>query len=204
VLVPNPFYRVAKAPVFNSASSFNFQDQAEMAKLKPLNGVGKCSGRGGEGCSRLHCVPGRAITGQQGEKDRDPGLLHGRGAGGEDSRSSSRSHWAPAPPFTRAVWVTDKPDSPQPACARRSKRGCTSESHRTTTSASRMPKTSFREAFAAAKVPAEIEVYPAKHGWCVPDMPVDGGAPIYSMPEAEKGGVSWSRCTRRRLPSTGT
>src|SRR5207247_2824677 len=36
VLVPNPFYRVAKAPVFDNASSFNFQTQADMAKLQPL------------------------------------------------------------------------------------------------------------------------------------------------------------------------
>src|SRR6202140_4956739 len=35
VLVPNPFYRVAKAP-FDDASSFNFQSQADMAKLQPL------------------------------------------------------------------------------------------------------------------------------------------------------------------------
>src|SRR5713101_7795679 len=36
VLVPNPFYRVAKAPVFDNASSFNFQNQADIAKLQPL------------------------------------------------------------------------------------------------------------------------------------------------------------------------
>src|ERR1700730_3593378 len=36
VLVPNPFYRVAKAPVFESPSSFDFQDQADMAKIRPL------------------------------------------------------------------------------------------------------------------------------------------------------------------------
>src|SRR2546423_15702150 len=36
VLVPNPFYRVAKAPVFDNPSSFDFQNQADMAKLKPL------------------------------------------------------------------------------------------------------------------------------------------------------------------------
>ena len=47
-------------------------------------------------------------------------------------------------------------------------------------------KDKLREAFAAAHVPAEIEVYPAKHGWCVPDMPTDAGAPIYSAPEAER------------------
>src|SRR5450432_374285 len=35
VLVPNPFYRVAKAP-FSSASNFSFQNPADMAKLRPL------------------------------------------------------------------------------------------------------------------------------------------------------------------------
>jgi carboxymethylenebutenolidase len=51
-------------------------------------------------------------------------------------------------------------------------------------------KDKLKEAFAAAKVPAEIEVYPAQHGWCMPDMPVEGGKPIYSKPEAER---AWSR-----------
>jgi len=35
VLVPNPFYRVSKAP-FTDASTFNFQNPDDMAKLKPL------------------------------------------------------------------------------------------------------------------------------------------------------------------------
>src|ERR1017187_6721671 len=34
VLVPNPFYRVAKAP-FSDASTFNFQNPADVAKLQP-------------------------------------------------------------------------------------------------------------------------------------------------------------------------
>src|SRR5262245_51935530 len=38
VLVPNPFYRVAKAPVFESASNFNFGDPAQRSKLAPLTG----------------------------------------------------------------------------------------------------------------------------------------------------------------------
>lgn len=33
-------------------------------------------------------------------------------------------------------------------------------------------KTTLREAFDAAKVPAEIEVYPAQHGWCAIDSSV--------------------------------
>jgi len=38
VLVPNPFYRVAKAPVIDNAASFNFQNPADAAKLQPLMG----------------------------------------------------------------------------------------------------------------------------------------------------------------------
>ena len=47
-------------------------------------------------------------------------------------------------------------------------------------------KDRLREAFAAAKVPAEIEVYQSLHGWCVPDMPLSDGKPIYNKPDAEK------------------
>src|SRR5213083_2371382 len=36
VLVPNPFYRVAKAPVFEDASNFSLGDPAQRAKLTPL------------------------------------------------------------------------------------------------------------------------------------------------------------------------
>src|ERR1700720_2867768 len=35
VVVPNPFYRVSKAP-FSDASHFNFQNADDMAKLRPL------------------------------------------------------------------------------------------------------------------------------------------------------------------------
>ncbi len=45
-------------------------------------------------------------------------------------------------------------------------------------------KTVLKEAFAQAKLPAEIEVYPAGHGWCPPDTRV------YNEEQAEK---AWSR-----------
>ncbi len=48
-------------------------------------------------------------------------------------------------------------------------------------------KDKLKEAFAAANVPAEIEVYPgALHGWCVPDMPMQNGVPIYNTAAAER------------------
>jgi carboxymethylenebutenolidase len=46
-------------------------------------------------------------------------------------------------------------------------------------------KDKLKEAFAAANVATEIEVYAgALHGWCMPDMPV------YSEPDAER---AWSK-----------
>src|SRR5213080_2874727 len=49
-------------------------------------------------------------------------------------------------------------------------------------------KTKLKEAFAAAKVPAEIEVYStSQHGWCVSDMPKQAnGEPIYNKSDAER------------------
>lgn len=51
-------------------------------------------------------------------------------------------------------------------------------------------KDKLREAFAAAKVPAEIEVYRSLHGWCIPDMPTQNGVPIYDKADAER---AWSK-----------
>ncbi len=45
-------------------------------------------------------------------------------------------------------------------------------------------KNVMKDTFAKAKVPAEIEVYAAPHGWCLPDFP------IYNEALAEK---AWSR-----------
>jgi carboxymethylenebutenolidase len=45
-------------------------------------------------------------------------------------------------------------------------------------------KNVLKDTFAKAKLPAEIEVYPAAHGWCPPD------SQVYNEPQAEK---AWSR-----------
>ncbi|MFO0572331.1 MAG: dienelactone hydrolase family protein, partial [Polyangiaceae bacterium] len=45
-------------------------------------------------------------------------------------------------------------------------------------------KTKLRSAADAAKIEAEIEVYPAQHGWCTTD------APIYDETQAER---AWAR-----------
>ena len=82
--------------------------------------------------------------------------------------------------------VTDKPDSPHllaPKIKARMYFGIAANDDAQQPDA----KTKLKEAFDAAKVPAEIEVYPAaQHGWCVPDMPVQNGKPIYSRADADR------------------
>ena len=82
--------------------------------------------------------------------------------------------------------VTDKPDSPHllaPKIKARMYFGIAANDDQRQPDA----KDKLREAFAGAKVPAEIEVYPESlHGWCVPDMPTANGKPIYNKPDAER------------------
>jgi carboxymethylenebutenolidase len=86
--------------------------------------------------------------------------------------------------------VTDKPDSPHLLAPRIKARLYIAIA---ANDDARQPdaKDKLRDAFAAAKVTAEIEVYPGtKHGWCVPDMPQQKGEAIYSKPDAER---AWSK-----------
>jgi len=66
--------------------------------------------------------------------------------------------------------VTDKPDSPHllaPKIKARMYFGIASSDDEKQPDA----KVKLKAAFAAALVQTEIEVYPAQHGWCIPDMP---------------------------------
>jgi len=52
-------------------------------------------------------------------------------------------------------------------------------------------KVKLKDAFEAAKVPAEVELYSnSLHGWCIRDMPLQDGKPIYNMTDAER---AWSK-----------
>jgi len=185
VLVPNPFYRLAKAPVIQDPSSFNFQNPADMAKLGPLMGSINAAG-----AAEKDAVAFVAFLDAQKEVNKSKKIgTQGYCMGGPlvvRTAAAVPSRVGAGGSFHGGGLVSDKPDSPHllaPKIKARMYFGIASNDDMRQPDA----KDKLKEAFAAAKVPAEIEVYPgALHGWCVPDMPLQNGMPIYSKPDAER------------------
>jgi len=183
VLVPNPFYRSAKAPVFDS--SFSFQNQADMAKLKELMGSLNVAG-----AAEKDAVAYIAFLDAQKQVNKAKKIgTQGYCMGGPlvvRTCAAVPDRVGAGASFHGGGLVTDRPDSPHllaPKIKARMYFGVASNDD------ARQPdaKDKLKEAFAAANVPAEIEVYAgALHGWCVPDMPLQNGKPIYSKPDAER------------------
>jgi carboxymethylenebutenolidase len=184
VLVPNPFYRLAAAPVFDNPSSFNFENQADMARLQGL--MGSVNARGAAERDAIAYV---AFLDAQSQVNKAKKIgTQGYCMGGPlvvKTAAALPNRVGAGASFHGGGLVTDKPDSPHllaPKINARMYFGIASNDDQRQPDA----KDKLREAFAAAGVPAEIEVYPARHGWCVPDMPAENGAPIYSEPDAER------------------
>ncbi len=189
VLVPNPFYRVAKAPVIADPASFSFSNPADMAKLRPLMASVTASGAAEKDAAAFIAFLDAQSQVNKAKKVGTQGYCMGgplviRTAAAVADRVGAGAS------FHGGGLVTDSPESPHllaPKIKARMYIAVASNDD------SRQPdaKDKLREAFAAAKVPVEIEVYPgALHGWCVPDMPTQNGAPIYSKPDAEK---AWAK-----------
>jgi carboxymethylenebutenolidase len=183
VLVPNPFYRVGKAPFFTDASTVNFQ--TDRGKIQPLMDSVNASGN-----PEKDAVAYIAFLDAQKQVNKSKKIgTQGYCMGGPlvvRTCAAVPNRVGAGASFHGGGLVTDKPDSPHLLASK-------IKAHMYFGIASnddmRQPdaKDKLKEAFAAAHVPAEIEVYSESlHGWCVPDMPAGNGKPIYNKPDAER------------------
>jgi carboxymethylenebutenolidase len=180
VLVPNPFYRQKKAPVVPAGSSFSDPETRKvvMALAGGLN-------------PQTHVTDATAfvnwLDAQSSVDKKKKMATTGYCMGGPITMRTAAAfpnRVGAAASFHGGGLVTDKPDSPHLLIPKM-------KAHYLIAIADnddkRDPKSKdvLRESFAAAKLPAEIEVYEgALHGWCPPD------AAAYNEAQAEK---AWSR-----------
>jgi carboxymethylenebutenolidase len=189
VLVPNPFYRVAKAPLFESAASFNFGDPAQRSKLGPLMGS-----IGADGAAEKDATAFVAWLDTQKAVDRNRKIgTQGYCMGGAlvmRTAATVPTRIGAGASFHGGGLVTDRPGSPHllaPKIKARMLVAVAANDDKQQPDA----KNKLKEAFDAAKVSSEVEVFPAQHGWCVRDMPMQtDGQPTYDKAEAER---AWSK-----------
>ena len=184
VLVPNPFYRVAKAPVLEEDKVRSFNFQTDMAKIQPL-----MASINAPGAAEKDAMAFVAFLDAQKEVNKSKKIgTQGYCMGGPlvvKTCAAAPNRVGAGGSFHGGGLVTDKPDSPHLLASKIKARmyfGIASNDDMRQPDA----KDKLKESFAAAHVPAEIEVYSSKHGWCVADMPSDPSGPIYNMPDAER------------------
>jgi carboxymethylenebutenolidase len=184
VLVPNPFYRISKAP-FTDASNFNFQNAADMAKLQPLMASVNAPGNAEKDATAYVGFLDAQKEVNRAKKIGTQGYCMG-GPLVVKTAAHLPNRIGAGASFHGGGLVTDKPESPHllaPKIKAHMYFGIASNDD------ARQPdaKDKLKQAFGDA---AEIEVYGGLHGWCVPDMPMQNGAPIYNKPDAEK---AWAK-----------
>jgi carboxymethylenebutenolidase len=178
VLVPNPFYRTRKAPVFEEGMKFDFNNPEDRAKLPPLTAPLTPEAVARDAKSYLEFLDVEKMT----DKKAKAGV-QGYCMGGPFTMRTAAAlpdRIGAAASFHGGGLVTDKPDSPHllvPQIKARSYFGIASNDDQKQPDA----KDKLKAAFAAVNRPAKIEVYDgALHGWCVP------GSAVYNPPAAEK------------------
>ncbi len=184
VLVPNPFYRLTKAPVVQTAANFDFKDPKAFDALRPLMGS-----VGAPGAAEKDALAYVAFLDAQPQVDKTKKIgTQGYCMGGPlvvRTSAAVAERIGAGASFHGGGLVTDKPGSPHllaPMIKARMIFGVAANDDEKQPEA----KDLLGSAFAKAGNPATVEVYPAKHGWCVPDMPQEGGEPIYNRVQAER------------------
>jgi len=188
VLVPNPFYRTKRAPVVTGPFDFNKpEDRAKLSGLRDAltdaaidrdataylafldkqKQTNRSKGAGVQG----YCFSGPFAfhtAAVRSDRIRAVATFHG---GGLVSKEPSSPHLLiPKTKASFVVAIAQNDDQKQPEA-----------------------KDVLKAAFAAAKRPATVEVFPADHGWCVP------GSQAYDQAPAERAWAELLRLYRSKL-----
>jgi carboxymethylenebutenolidase len=160
VLVPNPFYRISKAPVLPEGSQLNDDTRKIVGPMmQALN-------------AEMHVSDARAciewLDAQQGwTQNRTMGYCMG-GPIAVRTAATRADRVGAVATFHGTRMVTDQPDSPH-LLFDKLQAACLIAIAENDDQREPFAKDSLRAAATAAGVSVEIEVYPAMHGWCAPD-----------------------------------
>jgi carboxymethylenebutenolidase len=180
VLVPNPFYRIKRAPT--STPGANLQDEATRNMLMGMSRSLTPDIQVSDTQAFIGWLDGQASV----DRKRKMGTT-GYCMGGPITMRAAAAfpdRIGAGASFHGGGLATDKPDSPHLLVPKMKAQYLVAIA---ANDDEREPnaKVLLREAFDKAKVPAEIEVYAGtKHGWCPPD------AAVYDAAQAEK---AWAR-----------
>lgn len=175
VLVPNPFYRTRRAPIVTG--SFDFGDKAAVAKLLELKATLTDARVDGDAdaflafLDRQKQVNRRKGAGVQGYCFSGPFAFRTAAVRSDRIRAVASFHGGGL--------VTKEPSSPH-LQIRRSKARFLVAIAQNDDQKQPNAKDILKMTFAAEKRPADVEVYPADHGWCV------AGSQAYNEPSAER------------------
>jgi carboxymethylenebutenolidase len=175
VLVVNQYYRVKKAPISEAGTAMPIEQLRPL--IQPLN-------------ETTHMTDAKAFIGWL---DRQSAVARNRKIGTQGycmggpialrTAAAVPDRVGAAVSFHGGGLVTDMPNSPHLQAAKTRAQFLIAIAENDDM---RSPndKNVLKETFAKANLPAEIEVYPAAHGWCPPDTRV------YNQAQSEK---AWSR-----------
>jgi len=182
VLVPNPYYRSTKAP--GIGPGFDFSNAADRAKLDALRAPMTTDAVMQDSIAYVAFLDAQPSVNKKAKMG-----VFGYCMGGPmtiQAAAANPTRIGAGASFHGGGLVTDKPDSPHLLVAKIKAQyyfGIAANDDEKQPDA----KTKLDEAFHAANLPAKIEVYVGcMHGWCVKDMPLAAGKPIYNEPQAER------------------
>lgn len=182
VLVVNPFYRSARAPVIGD--NFDFGNPEQRAKLTGYRAAMTDDGIDRDAAAYLAFLDAQGVTDKT-KKAGVQGYCMGGALAFRTAAAVADRIGAVGSFHGGNGLVTDKPDSPHLLIARTRAAYLVCQAQNDDATNPKV-KDDLKAAFAAAGRPATVDVYAANHGWCVK------GSQVYNEAEAER---AWANLT---------